>query len=218
MTPTLALSILFAAVSLVHLYACFTGRNKLRTVTKPMLMPLLAALYLVSAAEPHFIVAAALLFGAVGDVFLLLPDNPVWLVTGGASFGLGHILYVAAFFLYADAAKLPAYGIALILAFFIAAAAIGFTRLKPTVPQKLRGPVLFYMLILCAMGAAATVSFFVEALARRALFPLGAILFLLSDAVLAHFLFVRESERKNFAVMATYIAAQTLIAAGFIMV
>ena len=66
---TLALVLAFAAVSLVHLYACFTARFKLRAATKPLLMPLLAALYLVSAKSPHPLVACALLLGAVGMFF-----------------------------------------------------------------------------------------------------------------------------------------------------
>jgi len=213
MTPTL--SILFLAAALIHLYACLKEKNKLRAVTKPMLMPLLAAFYLVSTSEPHLIVAAALLFGAVGDVFLLFPDKPARFMMGGLSFGMGHILYMAAFFLYAGAAKLPIYGIALILAFFIAASVIGFTRLKPNIPKKLNGSMLCYMLLLCAMSAAATISFFAEPSPRRALFPLGAILFLLSDALLARLIFVHENEGRNFSVMASYLAAQTLITAGF---
>jgi uncharacterized membrane protein YhhN len=214
MNPTLL--ILFLAVALVHLYACLKEKNKLRAITKPMLMPLLAMLYLVSTNEPHSIVVAALLFGAAGDVFLLFPKKPARFMMGGLSFGMGHILYIAAFFLYAGAAKLPIYSIALILAFFIAAAAIGFIRLKPAVPKKFNAPVLFYMLVLCTMGAVATMSFFAKPSTGRALFPLGAILFLLSDALLANLLFVRENQGKNFSVMATYLAAQTLITAGFI--
>lgn len=213
----LTLSILFLATALVHLNACLHEKNKLRVVTKPLLMPLLAAIYFISTNEPHPIVAIALLFGAVGDVFLLFPNKPSFFMIGGASFGVGHIIYMTAFFRYAGAMKLPIYGIALIVAFFMAAAAIGFTRLKPVVTKKLSASVLLYMIVLCAMGTVATMSFFVEPSARRMLFPLGAILFLVSDAILAHLVFVRENQGSNFSVMATYLAAQTMITAGFIL-
>lgn len=215
MIPTL--SIVFLATALVHLYACLKEKHKLRVVTKPMLMPLLAAIYFVSTNEPHLIVAMALLFGAIGDVFLLFPDKPNFFMIGGASFGVGHILYIVAFFLYAGAMKLPIYGNILILIFFIPAAVIGIMRLKPVVPKKLNASVLFYMLILCMMVTVATMSFFVEPSARRLLFPLGAILFLLSDAILAHLVFVRENKGSNFSVMATYLAAQTMITIGFVL-
>ncbi|HMM33089.1 MAG TPA: lysoplasmalogenase [Clostridia bacterium] len=212
---TLALALVFAAVSLVHLYACFTARFKLRAATKPLLMPLLAALYLVSAKSPHPLVAGALLLGAVGDVFLLLPKKQVFLMIGGAAFGLGHILYVTSIFSYTGVAQMPLFIIPIVAVCYGTAAAVAFLKLRPSVPQKLRGGIVFYMLLLCAMSASAILSLVASPSADRLLLALGGLLFISSDAILAKLLFVREGKRGNFPVMATYLAAQALLAAGF---
>ena len=47
----------------------------------------------------------------------------------------------------------------------------------------------------------------------------GATCFLVSDGILCDMLFVRKAEpaKRNFAVMVTYILAQTLLAVGFVL-
>ena len=49
------------------------------------------------------------------------------------------------------------------------------------------------------------------------LLVLGALLFLVSDTVLACSMFMRKSSRANFWVMLTYISAQALLTAGFML-
>lgn len=215
---TLVLALTFSAASLVHLYACFTARFNLRAATKPLLMPLLAALYLVSANSPHPLVAGALLLGALGDIFLLLPKKEAFLMIGGAAFGLGHIFYMAAIFSYAGAAQMPFYVIPVVAVCYGTAAALAFMKIRPSIPQKLRGGIIFYMLLLCAMSASAILSLVASPSGERVLLALGGLLFISSDAILAKFLFVREGRRGNFPVMATYLAAQTLLAAGFMVI
>ncbi len=210
-------ALLFAAVSLLHLYACFTCRFPLRAATKPLIMPLLAALYFVSAETPHPLVIAALLLGTVGDAFLL-SEKHRFIIIGGMAFGLGHICYIAALFLYAGAARAQLFAAVLIALVYALAAVFGFFKLRGSLPQKLRGSIFAYMLLLCAMSASCALAFSVHPSAERALFLLGGVLFLASDALLARLLFMQGKKRGNFPVMATYIAAQTLIVAGFLAV
>ena len=66
-----ALIALFAVLSLVHLYACYFKLRRLRALTKPGLLLLLAVFYLAFAPtfKPH--VFFALLFGMAGDILLI---------------------------------------------------------------------------------------------------------------------------------------------------
>jgi len=209
---TLLLSI-FAAAALLQLYACFYGKQRLRAITKPLLMPLLAVLYFISADEPRLLVAATLLCGMAGDIFLLLPNK--FFKYGMIFFGLGHIGYIAAFFLYAGAGGAPFFPAVLLAALYMGAAASFHGRIFSYIPKERKAETFFYTLLLCAMGVAAGMSFFVRSTPSRLPFLLGGLLFAVSDALLARRLFYKKSLHGNFAVMLTYLAAQACLAAGF---
>ena len=76
------LGTLFICVSVVHLIACFRRMPKIRTATKVLLMPLLCALYCVSAKEVRPLVIVALAFGWLGDVFLLFKGSKLGMLLG----------------------------------------------------------------------------------------------------------------------------------------
>jgi uncharacterized membrane protein YhhN len=149
-----------------------------------------------------------LVLSLAGDVALMWPRG---FLPGLVSFLLAHLAYIVAFTRDVRLATRPlafaAYG--------LLAAAI-LWQLWPGVPQPLRAPVLAYVICLAAMAAQAAVRWLArrgsatEALARSA--AVGGALFLCSDSLLAFNKFSAPLPLAELWVLATYWAAQFLIA------
>ncbi len=184
------------------------GRRWLVYVFKPLATLLILALALslpAARADYQWAIAAGLLFSMAGDVFLMLPRDRF--VAGLASFLVAHLCYVAAFSLDVPFAGAPLAWLPFFLAGGIVAALV-WPGLKPA----LRAPVLAYVGVIAVMaGQAAGRGLALEdgpALAAA----LGAGLFVVSDAVLAIDRFRWKFRAARAVTLATYWAAQLLIA------
>lgn len=200
----------FAILAIVHLYACARQMQKLRRFTKPFLMPVLMLWYTLAAQAPSALIALALLFGCVGDFFLLHEERKNNLYAGIGCFAAGHILYLA---FLVPRIRLPAWWIAALL---FAVYAAGFVwsclRIKPHAQKEMFFGSGFYALLLCTMSACAAL----YALSGHTVLPLlGSLLFLVSDSILSGEILIKETRYGTLAVMSTYIAAQLLLAVGF---
>lgn len=170
-------------------------------IAKPLLMPLLVA-YVVARhgtgrGAPRLLIAA-LLFGWGGDLALLFDAEAAFLI-GMGSFAVGHVCYLV---LFGKRAANPLLGGAYTLA-LLGTVALLWTDL----PADLRIPVAGYSLLLTAMA------FRSSALGLRA--GLGGALFLLSDTLIATGVAQwPQLPRPDFWIMATYLAAQYLLATG----
>ncbi|MFD6277432.1 lysoplasmalogenase [Streptomyces sp. NPDC060209] len=186
----------FLAVSAVHLAGLLAGADTVHLVTKPLLMPLLAA-YAAARGGPRLLIAA-LLFGWGGDV-LLMPDADAAFLAGMGSFAVGHVCYL---WLFGRARVSPSAGLA------YAAVLVTFVVLLwPGLPGELRIPLTGYSLLLTAMAWRA------GALGRYA--ALGGALFLLSDALIATGIADwPQLPAHGFWIMLTYLAAQYLLTWG----
>lgn len=83
-----------AVLAIVHLVSCWRGDDDLRKPTKVALMPVVALAYLAFARMPSLWVVAGLLFGCLGDLFLLWPLKKKFFALGTSSFFLGHVCYL----------------------------------------------------------------------------------------------------------------------------
>lgn len=196
-----ALLIAFAAVAVVHLCALAAGVPAVAQVTKPVLMPLLAA-RVVALGGPRSLVAA-LLFGCGGDTLLQIGGDTVFLL-GMGSFAAGHVCYLALFARYEAPGRARAYG----LAGVYGVAWLGVVLvLWPDLETGLRVPVACYSLLLTAMACGATRA------GLRA--GVGGALFLLSDTLIAGGIAEwPQAPAPQFWIMLTYLAAQYLLTAG----
>ncbi|HEX8693316.1 MAG TPA: lysoplasmalogenase [Longimicrobium sp.] len=156
----------------------------------------------------QFFVVAGLLFSLAGDVFLMLPRDRF--VAGLASFLLAHLCYIGAFGI-AVSRRTPLIVGALLL--------WGFVLLRVLWPGlgRLRVPVIVYAAVLLTMawqaweyGAPDFVGELLRGYGWAA--PAGATLFVVSDSALAVDRFARPFRHAPALVLATYYAAQTLIA------
>ncbi|MCU7821778.1 lysoplasmalogenase [Kitasatospora sp. DSM 101779] len=193
----------FAATSAAHLGAIATGATVLQNTTKPALMPLLAAHSLASAERAPKLLAPALLASTAGDVLLQLGGNTAFLA-GMGSFAAAHVAYVTMF--AEQGAFTDRRRTLLVAAGYAAAWAAVISQLWPDL-GGLQIPVAVYSLLLASTA--------VSSAGLGLATGIGGGLFLLSDSLIA----VRLAGWKllpghNVLVMATYIAAQYLLARG----
>lgn len=205
----------FAADSLVNVAACAADRQRLRRISKVLLMPLLFLVYLLSARRFSALVASALFCGWIGDIFMMYKDDPRALAAGMGAFGAGHVLYIFALFRLFRPAP-PVWALWLCPCAFLAAALGSYRTLRASIPRALRVPSLSYSLLLCAVGACSGLVLAAGNPGGGLLFA-GALCFLVSDSVLSLETF-RAGDKPwiDFAVMLTYIAAQALLIGAFL--
>ena len=209
---TIVFAALFLCDAALHLIACYRRYPKLRTVTKALLMPLLCALYAVSVPKPRLLVVAALVFGWLGDVFLLFKNGRLSMLLGICSFALGHIFYIGAML-----SAHPSFHVLMLIPIALCALWLTFVykKLIPYAPRSLRKPGFLYALLLSWTGLSAL---YLLLLTQR--FPylvafVGGLFFMVSDTLLTGQQYRKETRHGNFYVMLTYIIAQSLLVLGF---
>lgn len=186
----------FLAAAAVDLIGLLAGAPLAHLLAKPLLMPLLAG-YVVARRGPRLLVAA-LLFGWGGDT-LLMPGHDLAFLLGMGSFAVGHLCYLRLFG-RARGSVTTGIGYAVVLTGFL-------VLIWSDLPADLRIPLTGYSLLLTAMAWRA------GTLGRCT--ALGGALFLLSDALIATGIADwPQLPAPDFWVMATYIAAQFLLATG----
>lgn len=208
-TESVLLSLGIAASALATVVAHALGRRPLVYVFKPACTALLVALVATGHqcfSSPYAVaILAGLFFSFLGDVFLMLPSDHFR--SGLFSFLLAHVAYLCAFLKDSPFAA-PVTPFVLCLALGSSA----FVVLWPGIPARLRPAVVVYAAILLAMASqAASRGLNLRTVpALQATF--GAVLFVLSDALLAWNRFRRPFPAAQALIHATYFPAQWLIA------
>ncbi|MEU0842130.1 lysoplasmalogenase [Streptomyces sp. NPDC005962] len=204
MSAPRALAALFALLAAGQLGALLADATVLVQLTKPALMPVLAA-YAALRGGPRPLVAA-LLCGCGGDVLLQLGGEAAFLA-GMGCFAAGHLCYLT---LFARSGRRRTAAWAAWVACGYGALWLGSTAaLWPGLDAGLRVPVAAYSLLLTAMA--------LGALRAGPWTGLGGALFLLSDGLIAAGLADwPQPPVPQFWIMATYLAAQYLLTAGLL--
>jgi uncharacterized membrane protein YhhN len=184
--------IAFVILAATNWLAAWRGQTGVEYIVKPAALAALI-LFAVSGGQVSLWLMAALTLCLLGDVYLMLPGN--YFVPGLVAFMLGHVAYVAGF---------PG-GIMERLPWSLAAAVV---TLPVTIPvlrsikeAGLKVGVVAYMAVICLMAGSAIASGSMLAWA-------AALLFVVSDSVLAWDMFVRKLPRAHFWVMITYHISQ----------
>lgn len=202
---------LFCGVTVIHLIACAGKFDVLRRVTKVCVMPLLALWY--SVLFPGgYTVLWALIFGTVGDIFLLHPHKKQAFLSGLLAFFVGHIFWIVTFsgFLSYGLFTGPLF-IVLLAGYGIAA--VIFTRFLRIKEKVLCGAVFVYTVTLEFLNFISVSAVLItKGTTLSLLFLAGTSLFLLSDTILALTVFRKDMTKKlpvpDFWIMITYISAQ----------
>ena len=185
-----------------------------------LLVPLIACAHIIVAGFGMPLVLAALAFGLLGDI-LLIPKGRVMLFgAGGASFFVGHVLYIVqAFMLGLPQLTAERFGAASAAACVLAAAAIAIpisAVIGRRLPKKLRAGLAVYAFGLSAMAAVMLCSFYGKPCPASGMLVLGGLLFVVSDTLLGSGIVgLVKGKRRGMWVMLTYILAQLGLAMGF---
>ncbi|MDH4130919.1 MAG: lysoplasmalogenase [Gemmatimonadota bacterium] len=197
-----------ALSALLHLRAEYQGPRWQVYLFKPLTttLLLLLAAFSPSAHGPRYqlFVVVGLACSLAGDVFLMLPRDRF--LPGLASFLLAHLAYVAAF-----SSGVP-FDTAPLLFLPLVAVAIPLLRLLWPSLGRLRLPVLLYAATILVMVWRAWARPLALPSVGAAIAAVGATLFMVSDAILALNRFHRHFRSAQTLIMATYVAAQALIA------
>ena len=204
-SPILILAIVFAAIFFALRWRAFFA---LRPFIKAAMAILLAVYCLQVPNVPLYIMAAGFALSAFGDFFLDLRGEK-WFLPGLISFFIAHVAF--AVYLFPHAATLSMYtGYEWGMSAGLIAATLGFYLwLKPALPSDMKIPVAAYSVVITIMGIAALTTTLPSLLV-----PIGAILFIASDVVLAVERFKFKFPLDKQINWALYASGQILLAVG----
>jgi uncharacterized membrane protein YhhN len=207
---------LFLLVLLVNLIAVYSNSESLQFITKPLLMPLLAIYLLLRTntinSNLKGWIFLALFFSWAGDIFLLFEERgPNFFLLGLSAFLVAQVFYIVFF----HNIRMREYirGNALLLLLVIVYYSVLINVLSPylgnmKLPVRIYGVVLSFMLMLALhtmLGKNKKAALWMT---------MGAILFVVSDSLLAFNKFFSPFNNAGVVIMLTYGLAQLFITEG----
>ena len=183
---------------------------------KPAIMPMLIGFYFTSTEIRNGTFIRALLFCWAGDVLLMFAQiDQLYFMLGLIAFLIGHLFYIFSFRQFVwehEGNLLPTQKVRLV--FPVLLAGTGLMVILYPVLGAMKAPVMFYSIVLMLM-----VSYAILRIGRTnkvsfnwVLF--GALLFMISDSILAINKFHSPFSWASIAIMVTYIAAQFMFVKG----
>jgi uncharacterized membrane protein YhhN len=186
-------------------------------ICKPMIMISLLFFYLFSTehTERSRALFLAIVFSFVGDVLLM---NDSYFISGLIAFLLAHVMYIFAYRQYRNEPNEGSIqGLQrLRLAFPVILGGTGLIVILYPVLSDLRIPVIIYSIVLMLMVITAIFRMGRTHQSSFWMVLAGAVLFMISDSLIAINKFLDPFAMAGFWVMATYVPAQYLIVRGLI--
>ncbi len=208
---------LFFADFILEVVAISGHWNALGIVTKPMLMTLLTTWFLSASykrAAIRYWVVLALVFSWLGDVFLMVPETSNhYFIWGLASFLIAHMLYII-FFLELRKREKPVQKWMIPVIILVAAYTLSLLLLLLPGLGPLKTPVVIYGLTISIMLLLAIHAISINKGPIAYWFIAGAILFVLSDSMLAVAKFYTTFAGSDIGIMVSYGLAQLAFVNG----
>jgi uncharacterized membrane protein YhhN len=208
----------FVITTIVNLVGSVTGIAILSDISKPLIVPFLMGYYMAAVnkyrSKPLLL---ALLFSWIGDVGLMFVGlNANWFMIGLGAFLIAHIFYIITYRQHRSESRenelLPVQKIRFSLP--VVLAGTGLVAILYPVLGGFRVPVIIYSIALISMVLNALFRFGRTNTRSYWLVLSGAVLFMISDSILAINKFSGPIEMGGTLIMLTYIAAQFLIVEG----
>ncbi len=206
--PIIFLSALVFISAILHLRAEYKGPKRNVYFFKPLTM-FFIILIAWQTKNPvssfyKYAIICGLVFSLTGDIFLMLPADRF--ISGLLSFLLAHLLYITAFTF--EGARSPGVLSAVLLLIY------GALMLRILLPHlgSMKAPVVIYMLVILLMAWQSLNRWMVTGEQGSALAFAGALLFVVSDSLLAVNRFKSRFQNAQIYIMSTYFMAQWLIA------
>ncbi|MEO8174271.1 MAG: lysoplasmalogenase [Sediminibacterium sp.] len=209
-------AVLFALILLCHCLFIWLEIHDLRVFTKLLLLPILICyLFALSPSRPSLLVLCGLIFSFAGDL-LLTRSGEMFFLSGMLAFMGTHVCNSLFFIQLQKGHKGKETGALIAVITLSALSTFMFCWLRPSL-GSFQWPILFYMLVISTMAVLATRTMnnpSVRWIAVNFIIP-GAVLFVLSDAILAANKFSLHEPLADIIVMLTYGGAQFYLVRGF---
>lgn len=205
---TIVLTILAIISASLHMWGEYQGPDILIYIFKPLTMIFIITIAVLAKEPPNrrykFAIIAGLLFSMMGDIFLMLPMD--LFIAGLLSFLVAQIIYT-----YAFRAGRPLRIKILAMLPFVIYGVVIYMILLPGL-RGLAIPVAVYVIVILTMAWQAWDQWD-DVRARWALLAfIGAVLFVISDSILALNKFGEPFAAARALTLTTYFSAQWLIA------
>jgi uncharacterized membrane protein YhhN len=194
--------------AVLTIHAEYKGPRLLAYLFRPLTMSLFISLVIEAGkggvAFYRVAVGAGLVFSLGGDVFMMLKRKRF--LEGLLCFLVAQVFYASAF-ISGMSFRFPPWPAALLLAFAATLFGVLYPRLG-----RMKVPVFLYSLVMLVMAAAAVCRYDQTRTPGALTAAAGAVLFMLSDGVLAVNRFRKPFRSAQALILSTYFAAQGLIA------
>jgi len=199
----------------------FIDTFEAQAIFKPLIMVSLGIYYASSVEREHRSVAllAAIVFSLVGDVLMLWSKHTEsYFVLGLASFLIAHLFYIFAYRQHrGENSPDELQGVQRIrLALPVVLAGTGLVVVLYPLLGELRVPVVLYAIVLISMALQALFRFGRTTIPSFWLVFTGALLFMLSDSLIAINKFMMPVGHAELWIMGSYMAAQYFIVCGLL--
>jgi uncharacterized membrane protein YhhN len=208
--------------AIANLFAQVMNSDLMDFITKPLIMISLLIYYLSSRNQKTnmltYLMIGAMFFSWCGDILLMLQAKHEGLfVFGLASFLIAHLLYILSYgrAVYPEKSKDSKTFIRTRIAFLIFVGLALIYMLSPKLDQ-LFIPVGLYTIVIVTMAIAAVMRKGRTVDKSFIMVYSGALLFIMSDAMIAINKFLNPLVQARLLIMSTYIAAQLLIVKGIL--
>ena len=211
--------ILFSIILLVNLSGIYLNNEALQYASKPLLVIVLIIYFLVQTRiwENNLKkwILSALFFSWLGDILLIFqPKDEIFFLLGLSAFLLAHIFYIV--FFHNIRIRNGVKSSWLLLLLVVIYYAILITILSPYL-GKMKLPVRIYGIVISFMFLLAMHMLFIKNKTAGRWMMIGALLFVMSDSILAINKFYQSFEFANIIIMLTYGLAQLFIIQGAIL-
>ena len=208
----------YLGLSIVYLFLILTNQASIALFVKPILIPfLILGVYFNNLFSSKKLLLTALTFSWFGDIILLFSDlDDLFFLAGLFAFLISHITYILLFnkqLKYKNRKNKAIYwiGVTIIIVYLFVLISI----LLPSL-ANLTIPVFIYALVISTMLLFAFKGFLNWEEPGNWYALIGAIVFVISDSILAFDKFYAPIMMSSFLIMITYLIAQYLIVIGIL--
>lgn len=198
--------VLYFVISIVHLFLCYFRKGLARKITKPFIYLFLAlALFFYASDFPLLYVACIL--SMLGDIFMIYRKKIPMFILAGLCFTAEHVLNIIS--QVSLLSFIIPWWVFLLCPLFILIVGLTFYTITHKNVIVLLAASFMSMHLLNIIF-----SFFLigdRQFLYGTIIYVGYLVYLLSDYLIYHFLFVKKNKRDHFYVMLTYIIGQSMI-------
>lgn len=200
----------FIVICFLYLLLLLSGKEDMAWWLKPMLIPFLISIVAISDKfSTQKTLLFALFFSWIGDVLLLFSDkHSLFFIFGLVAFLIAHLIYI---FLFQKQNKINNSKIYLRFIPIVVIYLLGILSILWSSLNEMKIPVTIYAFVISTMLLMSIKSYFEWKKPANLLVLIGAVLFVVSDSILAINKFYTSLPISSFLIMSTYLGAQYYI-------